>query len=134
MRSMGFVVVRTVVVLWASPWTLVGLLIGSTGMVFGGGARRGPGIIEFHGGAVRKLLELLPGRPLAMTWGHTVLGLDETSLDIAQPHELVHVRQYERWGPLFIPAYLSCWLVLWARGKDGYRDNPFEREAYDRHP
>ena len=69
-----------------------------------------------------------------MTLGHTVLGLDETSLDIAQPHELVHVRQYERWGLLFIPAYLSCWLALRLAGKDGYRDNPFEREAYGRHP
>ena len=101
-------------------------------MISGGRARRGPGIVEFHGGAVRWMLLVLPGAPLAMTLGHTVLGLDEPSLDHAQPHELVHVRQYERWGPLFIPAYLGCWFVLWLKGKDGYRDNPFEREAYER--
>jgi hypothetical protein len=64
--------------------------------------------------------------------GHVVLGLNEAALDLAQPHELVHVRQYERWGPLFIPAYFGCWFALWLAGKDGYRDNPFEREAYDR--
>ena len=38
--------------------------------------------------------------------------------------------QYERWGPIFIPAYLSCSAYLWMRNKDAYRDNPFEVEAY----
>jgi hypothetical protein len=51
-------------------------------------------------------------------------------LDFCRSHELVHVRQYERWGVLFIPAYLLCSLVLWLTGRDPYRDNPFEREAY----
>jgi hypothetical protein len=122
--------VRLALVLWASPWTCVGLLVGAIGLATGGRVRRGPGILEFHGGGVRWLLEHLPGSPYAMAWGHTVLGLTAAALDHSQAHELVHVRQYERWGPLFIPAYLACWLVLWLRGKDGYRDNPFEREAY----
>ncbi len=134
MRSWGFVVIRTAVVAWAFPWTLVGLAIGVAAVLTGGSVRRGPGIIEFHGGAVRWLLGRLPVQPIAMTLGHIVLGLNEVSLDLAQPHELVHVRQYERWGPLFIPAYLGCWIVLWLAGKDGYRDNPFEREAYELHP
>jgi hypothetical protein len=51
-------------------------------------------------------------------------------MDACREHELVHVRQYERWGPLFVPAYLLCWLVQMLRGKSGYWDNPFEREAY----
>ena len=42
----------------------------------------------------------------------------------------VHVRQCERWGPLFIPAYLVASAVLWCRGRDFYEENPFEREAY----
>ena len=125
---------QAALIIWAAPWTFIGLLIGLAGLFSGGKARRGPGIVEFHGGAVRWMLGLIPGGPLAMTLGHTVLGLDETSLDVTQAHELVHVRQYERWGPLFIPAYLGCWLVLRLAGKDGYRDNPFEREAYDRQP
>lgn len=123
---------QAALIAWASPWTCVGLCVGAAGMLSGGRVRRGPGIIEFHGGAVSKLLDLLPGAPFAMTLGHIVLGLNEAALDLALPHELVHVRQYERWGPIFIPAYLGCWFVLWLKGKDGYRDNPFEREAYDR--
>jgi len=116
--------------LWASPWTLVGLAIGGLGMLTGGAAQRGPGIIEFHGGAVRWLLERLPGKPYAMTMGHAVWGANREALEHCRCHELVHVRQYERWGILFIPAYLACWLVLTLRGKNGYWDNPFEREAY----
>jgi hypothetical protein len=119
---------------WASPWTLVGLAIGTVTVCTGGHVRRGPGILEFYGGAATWLLGRLPSDPFAMTLGHTVLGLTEAALDLAQPHELVHVRQYERWGPFFIPAYLGWWLALSLRGKDGYRDNPFEREAYDRKP
>jgi hypothetical protein len=46
----------------------------------------------------------------------------------------VHVRQYERWGPLFVPAYVLCSAVIWSRGGDAYRDNPFEREAYGEAP
>ena len=42
----------------------------------------------------------------------------------------VHVRQFERWGPLMGPAYLLSSLVLWLAGRRPYLDNPFEREAY----
>jgi hypothetical protein len=134
MRSTPAILKQAVLIAWASPWTLVGLCIGGCTLISGGRMRRGPGILEFHGGAARWLLRAIPGGPLAMTLGHSVLGLDETSLDVTQLHELVHVRQYERWGLLFIPAYLGCWLALRLAGKDAYRDNPFEREAYDRHP
>ena len=40
------------------------------------------------------------------------------------------MRQYERWGPLFGPAYLLSSLVQLARGRRPYWDNHFEREAY----
>jgi hypothetical protein len=123
---------RTLGILWALPWTLVGLLIGCVGLATGGVARWGPGIVEFHGGAVTWVIARWPLDALAMTLGHVVLGRSAAALDLSQAHELVHVRQYERWGPLFIPAYLLCALVLHVRGKNGYRDNPFEREAYDR--
>ena len=89
------------------------------------------GIIEFRGGIIPKLLGLMPGGLCAaMTLGHVVLGRTASCLDVCRTHELVHVRQYERWGPLFIPAYLACSLAIWFRGGDAYRDNPFEREAY----
>jgi hypothetical protein len=115
---------------WASPWTLLGLLLGVAGLATGGRGRRGPGILEFHGGAVRWLLARIPGPACAMTWGHVGLGQTEAALDLSPEHELVHVRQYERWGPLFVPAYFTCSLLLWCAGRDPYRDNPFEREAF----
>jgi hypothetical protein len=77
------------------------------------------------------LLRYLPfGGATAMTLGHVILARDIFCRDSAREHELVHVRQYERWGPAFIPAYFACSLVLWLRGRHPYFDNPFEREAY----
>ena len=46
--------------------------------------------------------------------------------------ERVHVRQYERWGPFFLPAYFACSLAALARGRDAYRANPFEKEAFEK--
>ena len=118
--------------LWASPWTAVGLAAGAFGLATGGRVQR-PGVaIEFHGGAVPWILSQWPCGPytMAMTLGHVVLGRAEVCLDVTRAHELVHIRQYERWGPLFIPAYLLCSALIWLRGGDAYRDNPFEREAY----
>jgi hypothetical protein len=67
-----------------------------------------------------------------MTLGHVILGRSPSALDFVRYHEWVHVRQYERWGPLFLPAYLSCWLWLTVNGRDGYRENPFEIEAFEK--
>jgi len=116
--------------LWASPWTLLGLCAGIIGLATGGRARRRGPVVEFYGGAVAWLLMRLPIEPVAMTLGHVILGRTAAGLDAARSHELVHVRQYERWGPLFVPAYLLCSLKLWLSGRDAYHDNPFEREAY----
>jgi hypothetical protein len=121
---------RAFLYLWASPWTLFGAAIGLLGLVSGGGARRRGPILEFHGGLVAWLLSRMPISAAAMTLGHVVLGRTPTALDISREHELVHVRQYERWGPLFVPAYLGCSLWLWLRGGNAYFDNPIEREAY----
>ena len=125
---------RIVVVVWALPYTLLGLCIGILGLATGGRVRVRSSVVEFHGGAVKVFVSLLPPKPSAMaiTFGHTILGQTAAALDIAHGHEMIHVRQYERWGPLFGPAYLLASLVLWLRGKDPYRDNPFEREAFGR--
>jgi hypothetical protein len=108
------------------------MVIGCAGLLSGGSARRRGRTLEFHGGAVTWVLNRAPivGSAAAMTWGHVILGQTVAALDVTREHELVHVRQYERWGPLFIPAYLVCSAVIWLRGGDAYRDNPFEREAY----
>lgn len=119
---------------WAAPWTLLGLLLGVTALATGGASRRRGGIIEFFGGSAAWILRHMPGMTggaRAMTLGHVVLGCTTADLDFCRTHELVHVRQYERWGLFFVPAYLVSSLVLWLRGKDAYRDNPFERQAYD---
>ena len=34
-------------------------------------------------------------------------GQTDAALDISHDHEMVHVRQFERWGPLLGPAYLG---------------------------
>lgn len=66
-----------------------------------------------------------------MTLGHVILGRDAACLDFARCHEHVHVRQVERWGPFFIPAYLLASLYYYLRGGRAYFDNPFEREAFN---
>jgi hypothetical protein len=119
--------------IWASPYTVVGLLIGAVGLCTGGRARIRGKVIEFYGGGVKWLIAHLPSGQftIAMTLGHTILGQTDAGLDISRAHEMVHVRQYERWGPFMGPAYLTCSLVLWLICRRPYRDNPFERQAYE---
>ncbi len=120
-------------VLWASPNTLIGLMIGGVGMCFGGRARIQGRVIEFYDGGTKWFIQRLPHGQftLALTLGHTILGQTDASLEISREHELVHVRQYERWGPFMLPAYFLSSLYMWLSGRRFYRDNPFEREAYD---
>jgi hypothetical protein len=117
---------------WAAPYTACGLVVGVLVVLFGGTARREQGVLEIGGGLLGKALSRLPPRLGfgAITLGHVVLGLDHEMLATLRAHEQVHVRQYARWGPLFVPAYLlsSLWQAL--RGRRPYLDNHFEREAY----
>lgn len=119
---------------WALPTTTVGLLFLPAAVLSRtGGARVVDGVLELHGGAVSFFLRhctLLKGGASAMTLGHVVLGRDRRLLDLTRDHERVHVRQCERWGPLFIPAYLIASALVMLRGGRPYEDNPFEREAY----
>jgi hypothetical protein len=64
----------------------------------------------------------------AITFGHVILCVDRID-DLTLEHELVHVRQYELWGPLFVPAYLIASLWAGMRGGSAYRDNTFEIAA-----
>jgi len=119
-------------ILWTLPWTLLGAVVGLLGLASGGGMQFHSGVLECHGGFVTWLLARLPVKPSALTLGHTVLGCTAAALDLTRRHERIHVRQYERWGLLFVPAYLLCSLVPWLRGEDGYRQNRFEREAFEK--
>ena len=118
---------------WAGPTSLLGLCFVPLALVGRGRARLVDGVMELHGPAIDYLLRHavpLADGAAAVTLGHVVLGRDEACLDRCRDHERVHVRQCERWGPLFIPAYLSVSLWMALRGRDPYRDNPFEREAF----
>jgi hypothetical protein len=119
--------------LWAFPATLLGLFFVPLARFSGGTVRPVQGVLEIEGGLVatflRKGLPLL-SPPAAMTLGHVIIARDQGCLDYSRRHEHVHVRQYERWGPLMIPLYLISSAVQYLRGLDPYFDNPFEREAF----
>jgi hypothetical protein len=132
-RAFVTVPLRVLGIVWASPYTFLGLVLGAMGLCTGGRGRIHGGVIEFYGGGVKWLLQqfFFGGGAMAFTLGHTVLGQTDATLDISHEHEMVHVRQFERWGPLMGPAYLGCSLVLWLMGRRAYRDNPFERAAFE---
>ncbi|HYI46146.1 MAG TPA: hypothetical protein VE174_11885 [Actinomycetota bacterium] len=64
----------------------------------------------------------------AITFGHVILCVDEPD-EALLAHELAHVRQYESWGPLFIPAYIVAALASVVKGGHPYADNHFEVAA-----
>jgi hypothetical protein len=122
---------RYVRYLWAGPTTLIGLALAVASL------RRGhvaivDGVIETHSPFLQRALASMT--PLArgadaMTLGHVVIGRDARALELTRAHERVHVRQYEWWGPLFIPAYLLAGLCALLQGGHPYFDNRFDREA-----
>ncbi len=83
--------------------------------------------LEFHGGFARWFARRVGFS--AMTLGHVIIGHDLWSLALCRDHEQAHVRQVERWGIAFIPAYLIASLIAWRQGRHYYRDNWFERNA-----
>src|SRR5580704_16559595 len=110
---------RILAYLWAFPTTFWGLLFVPAALL-DGGVHLVDGVLELHGRAVSLFLRkctLLKGGASAMTLGHVVLGRNEELLQITRAHARVHVRQCERWGPLFIPAYIGASLILWCRGQ-----------------
>ncbi|HZV61221.1 MAG TPA: signal peptide prediction [Methylophilaceae bacterium] len=117
--------------LWASPGSLVGLIVGVVLLLLGGKAKCMQGTLEV---AFRKrhmhcghLMRTLPFR--GITFGHVILAITEEELDHLRAHERVHVRQYERWGIFFFPAYLASSLWQLLRGRRAYWDNYFEVQA-----
>ena len=128
--------IKTCLIAWASPYSVLGLLIGGCGLAFGSRSRIRDGAVEFYDGPVAWLVRHLPTGPLTagITLGHVILGQTANGLIYVGKHERVHVRQFARWGPLLGIAYLLASAWLWCRGRDAYRDNPFEVEAYREAP
>jgi hypothetical protein len=110
---------RAVTYAWALPMTVVGLAIGLSS-----GARPTvrDGVVLFPraSGVAGLLLRLQ--RYDAMALGHAVIARVDPSPSLLA-HELVHVRQAERLGAFFAPAYGLLWVLY------GYGRHPLERAA-----
>lgn len=107
--------------LWAAPASLVGAALAP----FFRRRSITRGVLLCEGAAWPRRLGW---RYRAITFGHVVLAVDELD-DATLRHELEHVRQYEIWGPAFVPAYLAASAAVAAAGGRPYRDNPFEVRA-----
>lgn len=126
-RTRHFHPLRLLAYLWPAPYTILGIAIG---LLLGGRFRCVQGVIEIHGGRIATVLQRLPIPAAALTFGHVVFAQTRGDHQRTREHERVHVRQYERWGIGFVPAYLAESLWLYAQRRDGYRENHFEIEAY----
>jgi uncharacterized metal-binding protein len=109
----------------------VGLLAALVAMVLGAKTKWVDGVLEVAlaqpFSVQHQRLQALPF--VAITLGHVVIGLTAPDLDRLRLHEQAHVRQYERWGPLFFVAYPASSAWQWVQGKNAYWDNGFEVQA-----
>lgn len=117
--------------LWAAPCSLAGLIVALAAVGLGAKVRLRDGTVQIVGGRLIAGISALPTRLriLAFTYGHVIFAVNEAALDAYRAHELVHVRQYERWGLFFPPAYIASSLLQRLKGRDPYFANRFEREA-----
>ncbi len=104
---------------WTLPNTIFGLLLGACTFQ----------LPRSHGGAIvfdrepRGLTRVLRAmHRTAMTVGFVIVASVPVEGRLLE-HERHHVRQYTRWGPLFIPVYLLLAIGF------GYRRHPMERSA-----
>lgn len=105
---------------WAAPLTAAGLLLGA---LSGATPQVHDGALVFADAAGPAARMLRWRGFTAATLGHVIIAVGQPSPTLMR-HEMTHVRQAERFGPLFVPLYLAA-LVRY-----GYRNNPFERAAY----
>ncbi len=122
-------VVKALVYLWTLPTSALALPLIVINALTGGSTHLHQGVVEVHGRWVRKFLNLGPFEAAALTLGHVVLNQDDMARRLYRQHELVHVRQAELWGPLFVPMYLALAWRTWRRTGHGYWDHPWEVEA-----
>lgn len=132
MGKVASTALRVLGILWTLPNTLVGLIGGSVGLLFGASAEfsRRDFALVFHrwpwgpGGAITfGNIILHTGDTLdseCLTYEHRAGRCDHPRIKIGD-HERAHVYQYMVLGPLFLPVYLAC-------GGVSVR-NPFERAA-----
>lgn len=110
---------------WACPYTVMGITLG---FLLGLTPRRFSGALVFEGSG-SLLRGFLPHA--ALTLGHAVLALEPIPAQVLA-HELVHVRQYERWGPFSLPAWLAGLVIGALLTGHPYLGNPLEQEAFSK--
>ena len=125
------VVLKSLLYLWPLPNTLIGLSVGSLPFLGKRVFTVRRGTIVIYGPAMKRLLARapIPGGAIAITLGHVILAESGASFESSFEHEWIHVKQYQWWGPFFIPAYLLNSLWHWFCGEEIYVDNDFERQA-----
>jgi hypothetical protein len=110
---------------------MFGLALAGIVVLLRGRARRSAGTLEAcfrdDEASCGRLARRLRFR--AITLGHVIVAVTREDLERSRAHELVHVRQYERWGIAFFPAYAASSLWQWLKGRRAYWDNGFEIEA-----
>lgn len=125
---------KLVKLLWAAPCSAVGLILAAFPLALGGKARWSAGALEVTyrqaESSCGKLARNLPFR--GIVFGHIILAVTDEELQRIGLHERVHVEQYERWGPLFFPAYAASSVFQLIRGRNPYWDNHFEVAARQR--
>ena len=115
---------------WASPASIIGLALALPLVLLGASARSRSGVLEVAFASPSDRRRRIPFD--AITFGHVILGRSMRSLDELRAHELVHVRQFERWGVLLLIAYPVSSLVEALRGGHWYSSNYFETQACER--
>jgi hypothetical protein len=73
-------------------------------------------------------LDNVPLKPYAQTLGRYILARERLPDTIVR-HELEHVRQWSRLGPLYLPFYGLASFVAILAGRNRYLDNTFEVAA-----
>jgi hypothetical protein len=105
--------------IWTLPNTLLGLLAGA--LTFQA-PRVQEGVLVFDRAPRGLTWLLLRMNRSAMTVGFVIVSARPLT-PTALAHERHHIRQYCRWGPLFIPVYLALAVAY------GYWRHPFEIAA-----
>lgn len=113
---------RLLAAAWAGPLTVVGFGVALlSGRRPRWSATWGCFVAESVGGVSAAALRSVGAE--ANTIGQVVLSRRSPLPTTLLAHEVVHVRQAERLGPLLLPAY------LWLGARYGYRHHPLERAA-----
>ncbi|HEY4541344.1 MAG TPA: signal peptide prediction [Noviherbaspirillum sp.] len=119
--------------LWVAPLTLFGMTLALPVWAARGQIRilRAQACaLLVQGWLADWILRRHPAGPMqAITLGHVVIARPGMLSPRLVVHELEHVRQGERWGPMFPLLYLGSSAWQWLRGRHAYRDNRFEIAA-----